>query len=213
MGCGASQNPAYPSVDPRPQPASSEQPPLPSAPAKLDFERVLSIPDNEGFERLKAFASAEHSQENVLFLKAVSEFRAIAAGDTLSDAAAAAAAAIIDDFLWRRAKSKVNLPGEDLEAFVDRADHGKYCYSRTMFDAAYDKIHKLVEDDTFRRFLDTAPARELAARNPSLLLEPQEAMPTPPAKRALIDSEGGTALGCHGAASAHDAPLIVVSWR
>ena len=90
----------------------------------------------DGLQTLVEFATAEHSQENLLFLWEVQSFRT-AAGSGMSEDARQAAAAIIDKFLWQRAKSKVNLPSEELADFASRSDQHGYTFSSSMFDAAY----------------------------------------------------------------------------
>ena len=155
MGCGGSKPPPSP-------------PPVERTASDLDLDNLLNA-DEGIFSAFEKFASEEHSQENLLFLKAVKTFRVVAGNETpLSEDASKQAAAIIDTFLWKRAKSKVNLPGDELAAFVDRSDHGKYKYNAMMFDAAYERIYKLIKDDTFRRFTFTDSAHELSGSHPSV---------------------------------------------
>ena len=155
MGCAPSK------------PTEPPEPPARTASA-IDLDKLLSA-EGATFAPFEEFAAAEHSSENLVFLRSVKGFRDAAAGtETLGEEASKQAAAIIDTHLWKRAKQKVNLPSDELEPFRDRSDHGTYTYNVTMFDAAYARIFKLIKDDTFRRWTITPSAHSLSEQHPEL---------------------------------------------
>eukprot|EP00966_Prymnesium_polylepis_P141758 3273265-Prymnesium_polylepis.1 len=124
MGCAASKPPEPPA-------------PVERTASAIDLDKLLSAA-GAAFAPFEEFAAAEHSSENLVFLRSVKAFRDAAAGtDTLGEEASKQAAAIIDTHLWKRAKQKVNLPSDELEPFRDRSDNGTYAFTVSMFDAAY----------------------------------------------------------------------------
>ncbi|KAL1521782.1 hypothetical protein AB1Y20_021435 [Prymnesium parvum] len=157
----------------------------------LDFHLVMADPD--GVQAMLEFTASEMSDENMLFWKAVQEFKLLGGPpeqpsprksllpvlDSINvDKAKLQEEAdkIINTFLTPDAETPVNISSAHAKMFKKKPAPGVYEYSLNMFDPVEIAVYKDLKNDTFRRFRLSDMAEALVRSKPLLACnDPSEA--------------------------------------
>lgn len=149
---------------------------------KMPLSRVLSFgPGKEAFRR---FAVLEFSVENLLFVEAVSKFRA------LEDPTKRDVQDVYDKFVSNSAPSQVNLPMKIVRKMTEKLPTIDGVEIRAFFDESVDHVMKMMQRDSYRRFQDTMEFAVLAVEIEGVRLSvSQQAPPTalPPPENVDIE--------------------------
>ncbi|XP_052789779.1 regulator of G-protein signaling 3-like isoform X2 [Mya arenaria] len=119
------------------------------------FESLLS--DKNGIEMFRSFLKSEFSEENIEFWSACEEFKNIR-----TNKLAARAQKIYSDFIAIKAPKQVNLDSKTRLGAVTSLESP----TRDMFKQAQKRIQYLMENDSYKRFLESDPYRQLLGNQP-----------------------------------------------
>jgi len=185
MGCTASTPKGIAATPPSsvpeevavmPPPAPEEVAATSRADLELDFDACLL--SSVGAEKILAWSTAEHSEENISFYLEVQAYK------TADEAACEdLGKSIVAKYLDRDATSPVNLPTRITKRFtgdpIKGEATGNYTFTADVFDDAEAEIRTLLRKDTFARFRESNMGKALLAERPELGITTAGA-PSPP---------------------------------
>ncbi|XP_060567373.1 regulator of G-protein signaling 3-like [Ruditapes philippinarum] len=120
------------------------------------FEALLS--DKNGIEMFRHFLKSEFSEENIEFWVACEEFKTVRTNKLVSRAQK-----IYSDFIAIKAPKQVNLDSKTRLETVTNLENP----TRDMFREAQKRIQFLMENDSYKRFIDSDAYKHLIRRNSS----------------------------------------------